>query len=120
MVTRNDMITYCLSMQGAKEDYPFEDIDKTILRHEDNRKWFALVFTLHGQLCINVKVSPFESDILCEQYQGIQKGWHMNKRHWITIDVNQDVDWCEIKELIKDSYQRTLPKKTGRKASNVV
>lgn len=45
---------------------------------------------------------------------GIKPGWHMNKKHWISVYFNQDVPDKEIKELVKKSYDiivRSLTKK---------
>ena len=112
---REDIVRFALTLSGAMEDYPFDDPDFTVLRHIDNRKWFALIFTLNGRLCINVKTSPWEVDALCEAYTGITHGWHMNKRHWITIDINSDVSFSDIQNFIQDSYMRTSTKKRVNK-----
>lgn len=107
---RADIINFAKTLPGVLEDYPFEDPDFTVLRHEDNKKWFILIFTLKQRLCMNVKVSPWEIDALCESYEGITHGWHMNKRHWITIDLDSDVPMDDIQNFIKDSYIRTASK----------
>ena len=43
-MTKQDFLTYCLEVYGTKADYPFdEDFETAVLRHSDNRKWYALV-----------------------------------------------------------------------------
>ncbi|MFH7018871.1 MmcQ/YjbR family DNA-binding protein [Flavobacterium sp. FlaQc-47] len=39
------------------------------------------------------------------QYQGIEPGYHMNKKHWISVHFNSDVPDSLIKELVKKSYE---------------
>lgn len=43
-MTRQEFLAYCKGAFGAEADYPFEkDFETAVLRHRDNRKWFALV-----------------------------------------------------------------------------
>ncbi len=43
-MTRQEFLEYCLDTYGTTPDYPFEDDCETaVLRHENNRKWYALV-----------------------------------------------------------------------------
>ena len=63
---------------------------------------------------INLKADPERSIELRERYMGIQPGWHMNKTHWNTVSVQEDVSDELILELIDHSYliiYNSLPKK---------
>ena len=43
-MTKQQFLEYCLDTYGTLPDYPFdEDFETAVLRHEDNRKWYALV-----------------------------------------------------------------------------
>ena len=43
-MTRQEFLAYCKGAFGAEADFPFEkDFETAVLRHRDNRKWFALV-----------------------------------------------------------------------------
>ncbi|MBQ8907437.1 MAG: MmcQ/YjbR family DNA-binding protein [Clostridia bacterium] len=43
-MTRQEFLAHCKGAFGAEADYPFEkDFETAVLRHRDNRKWFALV-----------------------------------------------------------------------------
>lgn len=68
-------------------------------------KWFALVGVLNGKQIVNVKVDPFDGERLRETYAGITPGYHMNKKHWITITEGEDVPAELIRELVEDSYR---------------
>lgn len=105
----SDLIALCEQIPDGVYDCPFDDPDKVVFRHKENRKWFALTFYLENELCINVKCSPFDVDALCEMYKGITPGWHMNKRHWITIHTSSDVPYSELLSLLQDSYDLIKP-----------
>lgn len=56
---------------------------------------------------INVKTDPNFSDLLRKTYSYIIPACHMNKEHWNTIVLAEEVDSELIKELIKQSYELT-------------
>lgn len=66
-------------------------------------KWFALLGTLRGERILNVKVDPFDGELLRQQHPGITPGYHMNKRHWITITEGHGVPDDLVRELVVDS-----------------
>ncbi|MEJ6014031.1 MmcQ/YjbR family DNA-binding protein [Corynebacterium sp. H127] len=72
-------------------------------------KWFALMGYYNGKRILNVKVDPFEGEMLRQQYPGITPGYHMNKRHWITITEGEGVPDALVKELVQDSYRLVAP-----------
>ena len=53
---------------------------------------------------INLKADPERSMDLRERFSGIRPGYHMNKKHWNTVAVAEDVGDNLIKELIDHSY----------------
>lgn len=62
----------------------------------------------------NIKVDPDYGAELCETYRGISPGFHMNKRHWISVRFQYDVPDRMQEDLILNSYcqvARKLPKK---------
>jgi len=65
-------------------------------------------------IAVNLKCDPERAIELRERYDGIQPGYHMNKKHWNTIDLQGSVDEKLILELVKHSYElvlASLPKK---------
>ena len=43
-MTNQEFLEYCLDTYGTSPDYPFdEDFETAVLRHKDNRKWYAIV-----------------------------------------------------------------------------
>lgn len=107
-MNRQELIAACLKFDDALEDYPFEDMENTIMRHKLSKKWFALIFERDDKLCINVKADPMDVVSLCDFYKGAAPGWHMNKRHWVTITLNEDIADDDVIALIHDSYRLTM------------
>lgn len=109
----NDLIKRCLIDKDSIETRPFkqEEYRQTIvMRHKSNNKWFGLIFHMDGKLCINLKAEPQLLALLREQYEGITPAWHMNKKHWCKVDVN-NIPVEVLDELIKISFDITAPKR---------
>ena len=102
---------YCLYLPFAIERSPF---GADTLAMEIGGRMFCLM-TLDGQWNFyNLKVNPDFGIELCDKYAGIRPGYHMNKRHWISVDFQGDVPDRLQEELIYHSYCQTarqLPKK---------
>ncbi|MDE6332786.1 MAG: MmcQ/YjbR family DNA-binding protein, partial [Muribaculaceae bacterium] len=102
---------YCLSLPFATERCPF---GPDTLAFEIGGRMFCLM-TLDGQWDFyNLKVAPDYGVELCERFSGIRPGYHMNKRHWISVDFYGDVPDKLQEQLIYHSYCQTamkLPKK---------
>lgn len=76
-------------------------------------KWFCFVNIKVFDFCC-IKCDPGERQELQDKYNGIKPGWHMNKKHWISVYFNQDVPDREIEELVRKSYEivvKNLPRK---------
>lgn len=101
---------YCSSMNGASESFPF---DTKTLVFKVGGKIFALM-SVENFKSINLKCNPEKAIELREQFTGIIPGYHMNKKHWNTVLINDDVTDKHLFELIHQSYQlvfNVLPKK---------
>lgn len=103
-----DFRKYCLSFKGAHDKMPFgkagSEYDKNLLVFSVMDKWFCFVNVDEFDFC-DIKCDPEESQELRQQYEGIKPGYHMNKRHWISVYFNKDVPDIKIKELVKKSYE---------------
>ncbi|MDE6417407.1 MAG: MmcQ/YjbR family DNA-binding protein [Duncaniella sp.] len=77
------------------------------------RKWFCLFDP--DKKFIDIKCSP---EIIAEmqaRYSGAFPAWHMNKEHWLGIEIESDMPDSQIKSLIADGYKlvaKSLPAKT--------
>ena len=107
-MSKEEIIKYCLTLPDTYKDCPFpEDFDSVTMKHCKNKKWFALIMEIKGELYLNIKTDPNYSDILRKTYNYIIPAYHMNKEHWNTIIVSQNVDIDLVKELIEQSYELT-------------
>ena len=71
---------------------------------------------------INLKCNPEKAVELREQYEAVEAGYHMNKKHWNTIAVNSDMPDKELYEWIRHSYDlvlASLPKKLKEELNNL-
>ena len=102
---------YCLSKKAVTEDFPFGE-DTLVFRVMN--KIFLLVSLSSNPLQFNAKCDPDKAIELREQYDSVQPGYHMNKKHWNTIIMDGSLSNAQLKEMIDDSYNlivQSLPKK---------
>lgn len=95
-----DLREYCLSKQNSTECFPF---DEETLVFKVNGKMFALI-ALEKPVNITLKCLPEKSIELREQFSGITKAYHMNKTHWISLDLTSYIPKELVYELIDLSY----------------
>ncbi len=92
---------YCLSKSGVEETLPF---GPDTLVYKVLGKMFLLMGLDSEELAFNVKCDPDRAIELREQYNCVQPGYHMNKKHWNTIYVDGSVSSKLLKAWIDDSY----------------
>lgn len=108
MVKREEIFNYIKEKYDVTPEYLWEDTpDAAIVRHKNNRKWFALIMHVKNEEYLNVKTEPRYSELLRNSYNYIIPAYHMNKEHWNTIIVSKDVDKTLLYELIDHSYELT-------------
>jgi len=92
---------YCLTLPDVSEHFPF---DETTLVFKVNGKMFALT-DLEGPLSVNLKCNPEKALELREQYPSVKPGYHMNKVHWNTVEIDGSISDKLIIEWIDHSYK---------------
>lgn len=103
--------TYLRSKQGVTFDYPF---DEKVRVYRIADKMFALT-SEDRPISVNLKCDPLYALELRSLYEGIIAGYHMNKKHWNTVTVeDSDVDDDTVKELIDHSYDLVYEKLTRK------
>lgn len=101
----------CLSMPLAEESFPF---DEFTLVFKVMNKMFALLPLNDDPPRANLKADPERSIILREHHHQIIPGWHMNKKHWNTVYIEDGLEDDLIIDLVQHSYDLVvskLPKK---------
>jgi predicted DNA-binding protein (MmcQ/YjbR family) len=113
-MTGAELRDWCLTMPGAEETFPFSEGFSVFKTHG---KVFALSALGRTPLSVSVKCDPELGEQLRASYTAIVPGYHLNKRHWITITVNADVPDAQVRDLVEDSYDLVRPHRRSRRAA---
>ena len=115
MKTRKEAVEFCLTFNNAFEDHPFRDDNWTLMRHKENKKSFATIYERQGKIWINIKLIPDAAYFYRNAFPSVIPAYHMNKEHWSSIILDGSVPENEIKQMISESYELTLPMIKKRK-----
>ncbi len=109
-MTPDALVDFCLSLPQATETFPFGE-ETSVFKTSGNGKIFALS-TLAGEpLTVSLKCDPEESLALREEFPGlITPGYHLNKKHWITIVLDGQVEDALVEQLLRDSHALVRPR----------
>jgi len=106
-----DIREYCIALPEVTEEFPFDD---ETLVFKVGGKIFMLL-PLEGELSLNLKCDPDVALQLREQYAAVRPGYHMNKKHWNTVDIDGTIPEQEIYRMIDHSYQLVRKKLPGKR-----
>jgi len=106
-VTRDEVLDLCSSLPGAFEDYPFGD-DVTVFKI--GGRIFALVSLVGEAGNVSLKCDPEWALVVRATYAAARPGYHLNKRHWNTIELDGSVPDADLRELIDHSYELVVSK----------
>ena len=104
MLTADQLRERCLELPGTAEEFPFRP---ELSVFKVSGKVFALTALDQRPLRISLK---------CERntYSAVRPGYHLNKRHWNTVNVDGSLPDRLVLDMIEDSYDLVvagLPKK---------
>lgn len=122
-MNQQEFLFYCLDTYSTVADHPFEgDFETAVLRHQDNRKWYALVMRLPRRKfgfdsdemidVVNLKL-PLEMFGSFSVKDGVYPAYHMNKLHWISLllpDASEEL----VQFLTEASFSVTRSKEKKR------
>lgn len=92
---------YCLSKKGVTEELPF---GPETLVYKVMGKIFALTGLDSEVFTVNLKCEPEKAISLREEFSFIIPGYHMNKKHWNTVNFERTPTKMAT-ELIDHSYE---------------
>ena len=109
------LIQYVLDTYGDELEFLWEKFpDNAIWRRTDNKKWYGLLLTvakskigIHSEEkveIINLSVNPDDIDTIVDN-KTIFNGYHMNKKHWITVCLDGSAPLKDIKTMLDTSYE---------------
>jgi predicted DNA-binding protein (MmcQ/YjbR family) len=100
-MTRDGVLEFCTGLTGAVEDYPFGD---EVAAFKVGGKVFALVMLSGRDGFVNLKRDPDLALELRARHPAVRPGYHANKRHWNSVDLDGSIDRLELCEMIEHSY----------------
>lgn len=106
-MTAGELRELCLGLPATTEEFVFNDPEVSVFKVAG--KVFAISKLTAEPLHISVKCDPGLAEQLRRDHDGIAPGYHLNKRHWITIDADSDVDGRLVRDLVEDSYALVNP-----------
>src|SRR5437763_13502113 len=92
---------YCLEFPGSVETFPF-GAETSVFKVAD--KLFALSALAQSPLRVSLKCEPLLSERLRQAHSAVLPGYHLNKRHWITVILDGSIPLQMIKDMVEDSY----------------
>ena len=84
-----------------------------VFRNNNNQKWYGIIMNIPASKImqddkdieiLDVKIEPEELENLLKK-EGFFPAYHMNKKRWITILLDDTVSDEEIKHYLDHSYQ---------------
>ncbi len=109
---------YCLNKKGATESFPFDE-DTLVFKVG---KMFLLADLVSIPARINLKCDPEIAVELREKFDSVIPGYHMSKKHWNTVILDNSIPDELILKWIDDSYDlifASLSKKEKERINNL-
>jgi predicted DNA-binding protein (MmcQ/YjbR family) len=110
-VTADSLRSWCLSRPFAVEEFPF-GAETSVFKV--GGKMFALTALEARPLTVSLKCEPPLAEALRAEHSAVRPGYHLNKRHWITVTLDDSLPEELVLGLIEDSYELVvdgLPKR---------
>ncbi|GGI82311.1 MmcQ/YjbR family DNA-binding protein [Shewanella gelidii] len=111
---------YMLAKPATRLDFPF-GADVSVFKVKG--KMFALLGARHGEDFINLKCDPEEAVALRDVFSNVTAGYHMDKKHWISVYFREDASATpqgEIERLIDNSFLLVVSKMTKKDQQSIL
>lgn len=114
----NRITNMIIKKYGDYPDFMWEKFPQYgVFKNNKSLKWYGLISNIEfsklgGNNCslieiMNLKLNKDKIQKLLEQ-KGYYPAWHMNKKTWITITLDETLNDNEIMDLIEESYSYTI------------
>ncbi len=101
MLTAAKLRRCCLGFPGVVEEFPFRP---GLSVFKVAGKVFALTALKQRPLSVSLKCEPELAEQLRATYSAIRPGYHLNKRHWNTVEIDGEVADQLVLDMVEDSY----------------
>lgn len=108
-----EIMNFITATYGDKPEFLFEDTDIAVFRKGVRKKWYAVMMNISARKLgiesdekvqvLNVKLSPNDIALIVDRVSYFP-AYHMNKKHWCTILLNDSLETDEICYRIGQSY----------------
>ena len=110
---RKILLDYVKEKYGTIPEEPWEDNNHATIKTSNSKKWYGIFMSVSyktlgldksGKIDIlNVKLNPEVIESLIDK-KHFFPAYHMNKKYWITILLDSDMDLDLVKSLIDESF----------------
>lgn len=110
---RKILLNYVREKYGTIPEEPWEDNNHATIKTSNSKKWYGIFMSIpyktlgldkSGKIdVLNVKLNPEVIQSLIDK-KHFFPAYHMNKKHWISIVLDSDVDLNLVKSLIDESF----------------
>ncbi|MCI9504920.1 MAG: hypothetical protein HFE26_05990 [Clostridia bacterium] len=126
----NGVIAYVRGRYGDEPEFLWESSpDSAIWRRKDNRKWYGVLLKASRRKLgldsdevaeiIDLRIDPAELDKIADGKRYF-RGYHMNKRSWVSLVLDGSVNREELFCRVDESYRLALKKSgSGKKEKNI-
>ena len=109
------LLEYVKQKHGDEPEYLWDKFPKyAVWRRRDSRKWYGILLTISADRLgftgtdaieiLDLRIEPTELTALIDEEKYFF-GYHMNKKHWLTICLNGSVPTEEIYRRLDKSYE---------------
>ena len=104
---RDDVLTCAAASQGPSRTSP----SAAVLPYSKSQdRMFALVTLDDDPGRVNLKCDPDLALELRDRFPAVMPGYHANKRHWNTVELDGSIGSDELEEMIEHSYELVVSK----------
>ena len=115
------LIAHIADIYGDAPEYLWEKFpDNAAVRRRDNGKWYAAILTAERKKLgaagegkaelLDVRIDPAELDLPVDG-KTYFRGYHMNKKHWLTVILDDSLPDEEVFALLEESYHLAAKQK---------
>lgn len=115
-MTLEAVYAYLAQKPHATEGFPFGP--QVLVFKVGGKKMFALLAPDHLPPTVSLKSDPEEALALRERYEAVQPGYHLDKKHWVTVSLDGSVPPETLRRMLDASYTLIVQslKKADREA----
>lgn len=95
----------CASLPEATEGYPFGE---DVAVYKVGGKVFAIVPVAGDPAHVTLKCDPDWAVQLRAEHRAVEPGYHTNKRHWNTVELDGSIPVAVVQEMVRHSYELVL------------